>query len=204
MTETLTKGERTRSEIVETAHLLFLKNGYHGTSMRQIADGTGIALGGIYNHFESKEDIFEAVVLAKHPYHEIIPALKEAEGETSEELIRNMMERVWGNVNERDDVLNLLFIEMVEFNGQHVPKLFAILFPEFLGFAKSLYKTRSELRDIPLPNFVRALVSTLIGFMFTEQLMGKHFPKKYQKTVLDDTINIFLHGALAQSQDSKA
>ena len=54
MEESSTKGERTRQEILQSAHQLFLKNGYHGTSMRQIAEGAGIAVGGIYNHFASK------------------------------------------------------------------------------------------------------------------------------------------------------
>ena len=59
--ETLTKGERTRAEIVHAAHGLFLEKGYSGASMRQIAVRAGIALSGIYNHFDSKEDIFAAV-----------------------------------------------------------------------------------------------------------------------------------------------
>lgn len=198
MTETITKGERTQIEIVEAAHSLFLENGYHGTSMRQIAEEAEIALGGIYNHFSGKEDIFEAVLMTKHPYHEIIPVLKNVQGETAEELIREMIEGVWDQVKDREDILNLIFIEMVEFNGKHISKLFSILFPEFIGFTKKIYKAKGEMRDIPLPNLVRAFVSTLIGFMITEQLIGKHLPKKVQKTALEDTIQIFLHGALAQ------
>ena len=49
------RGERTRAEIIQAAHDLFIQQGYHGTSMRQIAGQAGIALGGLYNHFESKE-----------------------------------------------------------------------------------------------------------------------------------------------------
>jgi AcrR family transcriptional regulator len=52
--QTVTQGGRTKSEITHVAYRLFLEQGYHGTSMRQIAQKSGIALGGIYNHFESK------------------------------------------------------------------------------------------------------------------------------------------------------
>ena len=56
------KGELTRSAIVEAAHQLFTTQGYHGTSMRQIANNAGIALGGIYNHFANKEILYCAVL----------------------------------------------------------------------------------------------------------------------------------------------
>lgn len=53
--ETITRGERTRTEILQAAYNLFMLKGYHGTSMRQIAQETGIALGSIYNHFSGKD-----------------------------------------------------------------------------------------------------------------------------------------------------
>ena len=85
----LTKGEVTRGEIMGAAHELFLKQGYHGTSMRQIAGATGITLGAIYNYFSSKEEIFKAVFLERHPYHDVLPALMKAEGPTPEEWVRD-------------------------------------------------------------------------------------------------------------------
>ena len=87
--ENLTKGERTRQVIIEAAYALFLEQGYAATSMRQIAERTGLALGGIYNHFASKEAIFSDLIIAKHPFHEILPLLLVAPGETVEEFVRN-------------------------------------------------------------------------------------------------------------------
>jgi AcrR family transcriptional regulator len=55
---TLSKGKNSRANILRAAHDLFLQQGYHGTSMRQIAEGAGTALGAIYNHFPGKETIF--------------------------------------------------------------------------------------------------------------------------------------------------
>ena len=52
--ETQTKGETTRLAIEDAAVNLFMEHGYHATSMRQIAERAGLALGGIYNHFSSK------------------------------------------------------------------------------------------------------------------------------------------------------
>ncbi|NWG35568.1 MAG: helix-turn-helix transcriptional regulator, partial [Chloroflexi bacterium] len=71
--ETLTKGERTRLTIENAAIALFMEQGYHATSMRQIAERAGLALGGIYNHFASKDEIFEAIIIDQHPYRKILP-----------------------------------------------------------------------------------------------------------------------------------
>jgi AcrR family transcriptional regulator len=52
--ESLSRGERTRETILDAARQLFIQQGYHGTSMRQIASQAGIALGSLYNHFPNK------------------------------------------------------------------------------------------------------------------------------------------------------
>jgi TetR/AcrR family transcriptional repressor of nem operon len=53
----LSKAERTRLSIVEKAAHLFNKRGFYGTSMNDIMEVTGLAKGGIYGHFGSKEEI---------------------------------------------------------------------------------------------------------------------------------------------------
>ena len=57
----MTKGENTRDEILTVSLELFSKNGFAGTSVRQIARGVGIRESGIYNHFASKDDIFREI-----------------------------------------------------------------------------------------------------------------------------------------------
>jgi AcrR family transcriptional regulator len=52
-----TKSERTRFYIIEKASHLFNKKGFHGTSMSEILDATGLAKGGVYGNFKSKEEI---------------------------------------------------------------------------------------------------------------------------------------------------
>ena len=58
----MTKAEKTRQFIIEQAAPLFNTKGVAGTSMSDIMDATGMAKGGLYGHFETKEDLSYAVV----------------------------------------------------------------------------------------------------------------------------------------------
>ena len=91
---TLDRREHTRTTILQAAHDLFIKQGYHGTSMRQIATTAQIALGGLYNHFASKEKVFEAVFLTFHPYHEVLPLISAAKGTNLEQLVQDAIRRM--------------------------------------------------------------------------------------------------------------
>lgn len=53
----MNKGEETRQRIIAAAAPLFNKQGYAGCVMKDIMAATGLEKGGIYRHFESKEEI---------------------------------------------------------------------------------------------------------------------------------------------------
>ena len=55
--------------ILETALELFAENGFHATSINQIAKKAGISKGLTYNYFESKNDILTEIV--DNGFHEI-------------------------------------------------------------------------------------------------------------------------------------
>src|SRR5512138_3122502 len=68
--------ERSCSLLLDAAYPLFVAQGYSATSMRQVAERAGLALGGIYNHFACKEAIFQTILLERHPYQRIMRLLK--------------------------------------------------------------------------------------------------------------------------------
>ncbi len=195
-----TKGERTRQEILLSAHQLFLKNGFHGASMRQIAQGAGIAVGGIYNHFASKDEIFVAVLSARHPIYDILPALDAAVGQDIESFVRDAAYKMVEIVKGRPDFLNLMFIELVEFNGEHVPLLFQTFFPKALLFTQRFFNNRQELRPIPLPILLRAYLGLFFSYVITDILMRNLMPDELQEITLEHFVDIFLHGILAERQ----
>ena len=63
------KGEQTRSLILETALKMFGERGYEETTMRAVAEEAGVALGNTYYHFRSKEHLIQAYYERMHELH---------------------------------------------------------------------------------------------------------------------------------------
>jgi AcrR family transcriptional regulator len=58
--ETVVPDER-QDQILRAAAELFVKQGYAGTSIRDIAQQVGLLAGSVYHHFRSKEDLFVGI-----------------------------------------------------------------------------------------------------------------------------------------------
>jgi len=54
--------EERKNEILDAADELFRLKGFDGTSTNDILEKVGIARGGLYHHFKSKEDIMDALI----------------------------------------------------------------------------------------------------------------------------------------------
>ncbi|MBI3738333.1 MAG: TetR/AcrR family transcriptional regulator [Chloroflexi bacterium] len=198
--ETLTKGERTQHAIEDAAFSLFMEQGYHATSMRQIADRAGLALGGIYNHFSNKDEIFEALILEKHPYKHILPAILAAEGDTAEDFIRNAARALVQGLGKDPNFLKLMFVEIVEFNGQHLSLIVREIAPKFLPVFEKMTKVRKNLRSIPAPILLRSFLGLFFSYYITEMMLaGTPVKKLMPKNSFDVMVDIYLHGILKES-----
>lgn len=192
------RGEQTRTTILQAAHDLFIEQGYHGTSMRQIAQHARLALGGLYNHFSSKEQVFEAVFLTFHPYHEVLPLIAAAQGSNLEELVHDAIRRMAQSVEGRPDFMNLVFIEMVEFKSAHLRQLFATLFPQGMQILQNLVGTYpDQIRAIPSPMVVRTFLGLFFGYYLTETAIASVAPPEFRENAMHHFVDIYLHGILA-------
>lgn len=196
--EVVGRGERTYTEILQSAHQLFIRHGYHGTSVRQIASETGIALGSIYNHFSSKEEIFTAVLVEYHPLFAVLPSMRDAQGESFEGFVRDAARRMVEGIDNRLDFLNLVFIELVEFKGQHLPLLLQKMYPSLLDFYQRFGEQADNLRTIPLQVAVRAFIGLFFSYLMTELIISNQMPLEFQEGAFDYFVEIYLHGILAE------
>jgi AcrR family transcriptional regulator len=191
--EELSKGERTRAALLEAAYVEFTTRGYHGTSMRNIAAAAGLAVGGIYNHFSSKDAIFEAVILAYHPLMRVIPRLSTVSDETTEQLLQKVATELWDELERYPRLFTLLMIELIECEGRHIPTMAESVLPQLMRFIESI-STRANLRPMPPLAFAQLFMGMLFAKWFTTRLLQS---AGIPATALADNqlfIDVLLHG----------
>jgi AcrR family transcriptional regulator len=113
--------ERNKAKIEKAALRMFIRQGYHGTSIRQIAGVSKVSLGNIYNYYPNKEDLFQHIVERYEAKME--PLRAAALGSLDEVFTLQGLERlaeaiqriVYGN----PDYWRLMYIDVVEFGNRH-------------------------------------------------------------------------------------
>lgn len=85
------KGKNTRQLIINKAAILFTQNGYNHTTLAQILNATGLAKGGFYFHFKSKEELGVAVIKSLEEYwqQELLPNMQK--GKDAKERLELML-----------------------------------------------------------------------------------------------------------------
>jgi AcrR family transcriptional regulator len=196
MAQTLSKGERTSQSILDAAYSLFIEQGFHATSMRQIARRAGIALSGIYNHYDSKEQIFDQILLEKHPYHQVLEILQSTQGDTIEIFMLNAARTMVAELGRRPDFLRLVFIELSEFKGIHVNRLYQTIVPQILPVVGRFWKTRGDLRDLPPQTVLLAYIGMFFAYYLTSSVISPYAQIVPEPGDIEQFIDIFLHGIL--------
>jgi len=194
------KGARTRRAVLDASYGLFVKQGFAATSMRNIAERSHLALGGIYNHFSSKEAIFRAIIEERHPFLEVIPLLNSVAGSTAETYVRNAAHTLVDQLGHHPDFLNLMLIEIVEFKARHIPRLFARVLPLVGPIAQRIAALQGRLRPIPALVLARAFLGMFFSYYITEILLGRAMPPEMSGDAIDHFVDIFLYGVLKEDQ----
>jgi len=104
------KGDATRREIIQKAAPIFNQKGYEGASLSELMRATGLEKGGIYRHFESKEQLAaEAFDYAwKTAVERRLAGAEEIENSVDrlKQIVRNFRERREGLVPGGCPLLN--------------------------------------------------------------------------------------------------
>ena len=198
--EKLKKGEVTRLAVEDAAIALFMEQGYHATSIRQIADKAGLALGGIYNHFKSKDEIFEAIIIDQHPYKKILPLVIDAKGDTAEEFFSNAFRIILDEMGKQPEFINLMFIELVEFKGKHGAVMLREIAPKVLPIFEKVVKSLKGLRVTNPTVLMRSFFGMIISYFITDMIIANSVVSNLMpKNSTDAYVDIFLKGILKES-----
>lgn len=192
--------KRKRS-IESSARKLFIRQGFHATSMRDIAKAAKVSLGNLYNYFATKEAIFESII---EEYQTIIDTnLKDIFANIERPLdaadLKQMAKMVGELVNSYSDYWLLMYIDVLEFQNKHFRSMFDGISDRFGSVLADKFKaTKSDgnLRENidPVQAFT-AVYMQFFNYFLVEKLFGgnRHFGSDHE-TAIANIIDIFVHG----------
>jgi AcrR family transcriptional regulator len=159
----LTKGERTAQRILDVAEELFAERGFEGTTLRDIALEVPLQPPSLYNHFETKEEIYEAVLA--RAFDPLLGRLKhvatEGADSSTDSVIASAMLTM---LSERRAVSKLLYRELL--SGERATRSARQWLKQLAQAAFSLPRERDEADDYA--RFIMGF-NMVVGFLAVER-----------------------------------
>lgn len=186
------KGEQTRQEIIRKAALIFNQRGYEGAALSDLMRATGLEKGGIYRHFESKQQL--AGEAFDYAWKLAMDTRFEGTQETSnavdrlKQIVRNFRDRRTGLVPGGCPLLNTA-IDSDDGNPQLREKARKAL-SSWLDRLRKIVEEgqrRGEIRgDVDSSELATLIVSTLEGSLMVSRLQRQDGPRGLACLRLDE------------------
>lgn len=118
--------EQKKGRIEDAAKQLFITQGFHATSMRNIAASAGTSLGNVYNYYRTKEEILESIIAS---YQTVVDTrlrsiFEQIDAPLEPESLVRFGHLIKEMVNEHHDFWLLMYIDVLEFENRHFRKMF--------------------------------------------------------------------------------
>jgi len=193
--------ERRKGRIEDAAKQLFIRKGFHATSMRNIAASADTSLGNLYNYYPTKEAILGSII---SKYQRVIDErlrfmFEEIKDPLSPEDLTKFARLVKQMVNKHEDFWLLMYIDVLEFENRHFRKMFENVTQKMRRqFAKPFdeMRRRKVLREgvDPAIGFTAAYMQ-FFNYFIVERLFGgnSHFGISDEQ-VIRSLIDIYARG----------
>jgi AcrR family transcriptional regulator len=178
--------EKNKIKIERAALHLFTRQGFHGTTVRDIADKAGVSMGKLYTYYDTKEDIFIDLVhhlgrrMEAIRQRELIPLMESLDPDS----LRQLATTIGRIVRENLDYWRLMYVDVVEFRHKH----FIHSFREIAGGLRMYAKAVVHKSKVKFPSGVDpslALTAIYLQF-FTYFLAEELFGAKRHLGMSDD------------------
>jgi TetR/AcrR family transcriptional regulator, cholesterol catabolism regulator len=189
--------ERRRKQLIAAATQVFIKKGYHQTSIRDIAKATSFSMGNLYDYIRTKEDILYLV--HQDMIHTIYSALFEIQGDEFEirsgdlaTIIRAALEKT---SNFQEEII-LLYRESGSLSNKMLQSILELETRYITMFKKLLDEAnKKELTRIEDTYFFANLVVYLLSFLSLRRWSLKDYPRKQAVDLLMGYIqNLLISG----------
>ncbi len=170
--------EYRQKQILDAALAVFSRKGYGEATIPDIAREAGVAVGTIYNYYQSKRDLLVSIAntyVVTAPFLNLLGKAGEVDEKT---FIRSVIENRlnWGFEN----IERILFVFTEILRDPELRQQFAEqVLASVLQFPEKFFKAEIASGDFRRMNYrliVRAMVGMVIGFIILRKLEGEKSP----------------------------
>ena len=197
------RSERSKQQILDAALKLFSHKGYGATSVRDIAEEAALSKGNVYHHFPDKETVFRALIdryfeamsRPEFPFNRVL-----ASGSFPENL-EDLGVAIRDVIRDYREYIALIYVDVVEFDGEHVRKFYENMAERFDVFMKATgmeKELEGRLADGLSPVSAVMLATRIFYNYFTVEILfgvKDHFGKETDAAVKEIS-RILRHGML--------
>jgi AcrR family transcriptional regulator len=171
----------TKENLLQAALKVFAANGYHGSSVADIANQAKVSKALFYHYFDSKKELL--IIFAKRRLEEWAPLIENLETiQDPKERIVFLIDFVLSELETRSDWLRFLYMLYLSIEGigaiQEAMKKYKEPFDRLFNAEKQLYKDLGYADPEMEAIYLR---STLQGISLEYLLSGGNYPLKTMK-----------------------
>jgi AcrR family transcriptional regulator len=166
-----------REDILKASLHLFARNGFHGTSMRDIARAANITEGLIYHYFASKRDLFRAII-DEYSFLPVLRTLPELAEQLDLRALLIVLARGFFDVLKRNPELTRVLLQEVQVFPEEKEAFFADAVGQSIAELAEILEARMNERaraQVDPQVAARIFFNALLAFFVEQEILGgKH------------------------------
>ena len=196
-----------RDRILQAARRLFLTKGYNGSNLRDVAKEAQVSMGGIYHHFASKEEIYEALLPATELAQHMPKIVALFQAPEFPENLSAIGRSIFELVRAFEDDFKFVYIDILEFQGRNIKPLIDILYQGFVQNSDALLQRAADkrpLRDIHPAVFTRSVIALFLHFYLESVMLQQSLSDDLglsEDAIADQMATLLLHGIMVNPVD---
>ena len=184
-----------REDILQASLHLFATKGFHGTSMRDIAREADITEGLIYHYFESKRDLFRAII-DEYSFLPLLRTLPDLAEQLDLRALLIVLARGFFDVLKQNTELTRLLLQEVQVFPEEKEAFFADAVNESITELARILGNRMNDRartQVDPEVSARIFFNSLLAFFVEQEILGgKHLLPADESSYIDHLVDMFV------------
>lgn len=188
-----------REQILDQASHFFIRYGYHGLSMRRIAESVGVSKAALYYHFKDKEELFLAILERNLESIEVLIDSVERRTEDPQERIGMLVTDILEQPDDRRAVIRLASQEVSQLTPDAQARITEAYNRKFIRRIQAIFDRGIKtggLRAVNSEIATWALLGMMYPYFYPAQ--SRRMPEP--EIVVEQLVSIFLEGVKPASK----